>query len=57
MAPPTKEQLAQWDKEDPLNWTRSEFEIPDARACGGEVGEYSDSAGNLSARSDVSIGR
>lgn len=35
---PSKEQLAQWDKEDPLNWTRAEFEIPDARTCGGKVG-------------------
>lgn len=43
MAPPTKEQLAQWDREDPLNWTRSEFEIPDAKACGGDVGECNDS--------------
>lgn len=36
---PTKEQLAQWDAEDPLSWTRAEFEIPNAKACGGEVGE------------------
>lgn len=47
MAPPTKDQLAQMDKEGPLNWTRSEFEIPDAKACGGEVGEYYSSAGKV----------
>ncbi|BEI91963.1 uncharacterized protein CcaverHIS019_0407830 [Cutaneotrichosporon cavernicola] len=34
---PTKDQLKQWDEEDPLNWTRAEFEIPDARKCGGKV--------------------
>ncbi|WVQ85341.1 kynureninase [Cryptococcus sp. DSM 104549] len=33
---PTKEDLAKWDREDPLNWTRGEFEIPNAKACGGE---------------------
>lgn len=37
---PTKDQLAQWDQEDQLNWTRGEFEIPNARQCGGKVGEY-----------------
>lgn len=37
---PTKDQLAQWDKEDQLNWTRAEFEIPNARKCGAKVGEY-----------------
>ncbi|TXT11238.1 hypothetical protein VHUM_01989 [Vanrija humicola] len=35
--PPTKEQLAQLDAEDPLKWTRDEFEIPDARASGAKV--------------------
>nr|ODO02537.1 kynureninase [Cryptococcus depauperatus CBS 7855] len=35
-ARPTRQELTQWDKEDPLNWTRGEFEIPLARACGGE---------------------
>jgi hypothetical protein len=25
-------------KEDTLNWTRGEFEIPSAEACGSEVG-------------------
>lgn len=39
--PPTKEQLKKWDEEDPLNWTRGEFEIPDAKACGGDVGKSS----------------
>jgi kynureninase len=37
---PTKDQLKQWDQEDPLNWTRGEFESPDARKCGDKVGEY-----------------
>lgn len=37
--PPTKEQLAQLDAEDPLKWTRDEFEIPDARASGAKVGK------------------
>jgi hypothetical protein len=36
---PTKDQLAQWDAEDALNWTRAEFEIPSAKACGGQGGE------------------
>ncbi|RXK42510.1 kynureninase [Tremella mesenterica] len=31
------EVLQRWDKEDALNWTRGEFEIPNARACGGEI--------------------
>lgn len=26
------------DVEDPLNWTRAEFEIPNSKACGGETG-------------------
>ena len=29
--------LVALDKSDPLAWTRGEFEIPNARACGGEV--------------------
>ncbi|ORY23197.1 kynureninase [Naematelia encephala] len=37
MSIPTKEQLAQWDAEDPLNWTKGEFEIPTAKACGGDT--------------------
>jgi len=32
------DQLKLKDKEDPLNWTRGEFEIPSAKACGSEVG-------------------
>jgi kynureninase len=34
------EELKQQDQQDPLNWTRGEFEIPSARACGAEVGEW-----------------
>ena len=34
---PTLDQLAALDADDPLSWTRDEFEIPDAKACGGEV--------------------
>ena len=37
--PPSKEQLKQWDAEDPLAWARKEYEIPSARACGAETGE------------------
>ena len=33
------EQLKQQDQQDPLNWTRGEFEIPSARACGADVGK------------------
>jgi kynureninase len=36
------DQLKLKDKEDPLNWTRGEFEIPSAKACGSEVGMPSD---------------
>lgn len=35
--PPTAEQLKQLDAEDPLKWTREEFEMPVAKACGGKV--------------------
>jgi len=38
------DQLKLKDKEDPLNWTRGEFEIPSAKACGSEVGMLSDSS-------------
>ena len=38
-AMPTAEQLAQWDAEDELNWTRAEFEIPSTKACGGSAGQ------------------
>jgi len=38
----TMDQLKLKDKEDPLNWTRGEFEIPLAKACGSEVGMPSD---------------
>ena len=34
---PTLDELRELDAKDPLNWTRGEFEIPDARKCGGEV--------------------
>lgn len=34
----TKQDLTALDASDPLNWTRREFEIPQARACGGDVG-------------------
>jgi len=38
MSPPyTSQQLEQLDKDDTLSWTREEFEIPNARACGAEV--------------------
>ncbi|KAK8865826.1 kynureninase [Kwoniella newhampshirensis] len=33
---PSAEDLARLDREDPLNWTRDEFEIPTIKACGGE---------------------
>ena len=33
----TKGDLNGLDATDQLKWTRSEFEIPQARACGGEV--------------------
>ncbi|WWD17989.1 kynureninase [Kwoniella shandongensis] len=33
---PTLEDLARLDREDPLNWTRDEFEMPTIKACGGE---------------------
>lgn len=34
---PTTFDLAALDAQDSLSWTRAEFEIPNARACGGEV--------------------
>ncbi|OCF73607.1 kynureninase [Kwoniella mangroviensis CBS 8886] len=33
---PTMGDLIKLDRQDPLNWTRDEFEIPNIRACGGE---------------------
>ncbi|WRT63966.1 kynureninase [Kwoniella shivajii] len=33
---PSMEELIKLDREDPLNWTRDEFEIPNIKACGGE---------------------
>ncbi|WWC86057.1 kynureninase [Kwoniella dendrophila CBS 6074] len=33
---PTMEDLIKMDQEDPLNWTRDEFEIPNIKACGGD---------------------
>jgi len=36
-SPPSAEQLASLDADDPLSWTRGEFEIPNAKACGAEV--------------------
>ena len=33
----TAAKLAALDAADPLAWTRGEFEIPQSRACGGEV--------------------
>ncbi|WWC58390.1 kynureninase [Kwoniella dejecticola CBS 10117] len=33
---PTIDDLIKLDQEDPLNWTRDEFEIPNIQACGGE---------------------
>lgn len=35
--PPTMDELQRLDEEDKLKWTRDEFEIPNAKACGGEV--------------------
>jgi len=35
--PPTTSDLETLDAQDTLSWTRTEFEIPNARACGGEV--------------------
>lgn len=31
--------LKKQDQDDPLNWTRGEYEIPLARACGAETGK------------------
>jgi kynureninase len=36
-SPPTSADLAKLDAEDTLSWTRAEFEIPNAKACGGDV--------------------
>jgi kynureninase len=36
---PSAADLAKLDQEDALAWTRGEFDIPNARACGGEVDE------------------
>ncbi|KAK4688435.1 kynureninase, partial [Tremellales sp. Uapishka_1] len=33
---PSGEDLQKWDDEDPLNWTRGEFELPNSKDCGGE---------------------
>ncbi|WVW82086.1 kynureninase [Kwoniella bestiolae CBS 10118] len=33
---PTIDDLIKLDQQDPLNWTRDEFEIPNIKACGGE---------------------
>ncbi|WVR05729.1 kynureninase [Kwoniella sp. DSM 27419] len=33
---PSRQDLIKWDKEDPFNWTRDEFEIPTQKACGGQ---------------------
>ncbi|WWC66593.1 kynureninase [Kwoniella pini CBS 10737] len=33
---PTIDDLIKLDQDDPLNWTRDEFEIPNIKACGGE---------------------
>jgi hypothetical protein len=33
------DELKRQDEADPLKWTRAEYEIPSARACGAEVGE------------------
>ncbi|ODO11787.1 kynureninase [Cryptococcus amylolentus CBS 6273] len=33
---PSIEELKKWDQQDPLNWTRAEFEIPTIAACGGQ---------------------
>lgn len=35
--PPSKADLVKLDEADSLSWTRSEFEMPSARACGGEI--------------------
>ena len=35
--PPNPDELASLDASDPLAWTRAEFEIPQARACGGDI--------------------
>jgi kynureninase len=35
----TAEKLAKLDADDPLSWTRGEFEIPSINECGGEGGE------------------
>jgi kynureninase len=37
MSAPSKSDLAALDASDPLSWTRERFEIPQARACGGNV--------------------
>lgn len=36
MPVPTQIELERWDAEDPLNWTRAEFEIPSFSGSGGE---------------------
>lgn len=35
----TIDDLKKLDEQDPLNWTRAEFEIPNVKDCGGEGGE------------------
>ena len=35
-SPPTADELAKLDADDPLNWTRAQFELPKAKACGGQ---------------------
>lgn len=37
--PSKMDELKRLDEADPLNWTRAEYEIPSAKACGAEVGE------------------
>lgn len=54
---PTKDQLKQWDAEDPLKWTRDEFELPDAKECGGDVGESSRSGNSLRLTSKLTVRR
>lgn len=34
------DQLKRQDEVDPLNWTRAEYEIPSARACGADIGVW-----------------
>jgi hypothetical protein len=40
----TMQDLKKQDQEDSLKWTRGEFEIPSARACGAETGTTSPSS-------------